>query len=444
MNKLIIIVIITFHSTMCFSQNLKNKISTLCDSTITKSSSNDRGEVGTYKNKFIWTGTGQAFVPNFIMLDALTRNIIPHESKQFQEYDYNFITEENIDKFIDEFMYEHGFNGIHLPVFGQWFHIGDNIVTEMDSIPDPKTFDKLTMIIKKVYQAGGSTYVWVWGDHQRRWTSKSTKDGIMGKQEQVVMDMIAEKLGPLNGWFMGYGFDLWEWVTEEDLKKWHDYMWSKPGWNHLLGARAGRLGKFPKSHMGGPITDNILNQIYEGLDFSDYELFQPSYEDLVKTINTRPMKPSLSGDRYRVRNNPPSPYQWKDYTEDMTRRGLWHHTMAGGIGAIWGNMDTSVYSNKDELKCFSVFWNEKNRFRKDMIIDNQITNGYCLRVLDNLYVFYKEDTNRIEYRFSGKAKKVFAVDTKKKYQEIDLGTKTSGDYVFDAPYVSDWAIAVEN
>lgn len=413
-------------------------------SNVSKSSTNDRGEVGTYKNKFIWTGTDQAFVPNYIMIDALFRNIIPQKSKQFQEYDYSLITEEHIDKFINEFMHGHGFNGIHLPVFGQWFHIGDNVVTEKDSIPDPKTFDKLAMIIKKVYQAGGSTYLWVWGDHQRRWTSKSTKDGVMGKQEQAVMDMIAEKLGPLKGWFMGYGFDLWEWVTEEDLKKWHDYMWSKPGWNHLLGARSGRLGTFSNGHMGAPVSNKILNQIYEGLDFSDYELFRPSYEDLIKTINTRPTKPSLAGDRYRVRNSPPSPYPWKDYSEDMTRRGLWYHTMAGGIGAIWGNMDsTGVYSNKDELKCFSVFWNDNNRFRKDMIVDNEITNGYCLRDADNYYVFYKENTNKIEYGFSGKAKKVIAVDTKKKYEEINLGTKKSGNHVFNAPYVSDWAIAVE-
>ena len=90
-------------------------------------------------------------------------------------------------------------------------------MTEKDSIPDPKTFDKLAMIIKKVYQAGRSTYLWVWGDHQRRWTSKAPKTeswatgaGCNGYDSR--------KLGPLKGWFMGYGFDLWEWVTEEDLK----------------------------------------------------------------------------------------------------------------------------------------------------------------------------------------------------------------------------------
>jgi len=35
---------------------------------------NERSEVGTYKNKFIWTGTGQAFVPNYILWGVSERN----------------------------------------------------------------------------------------------------------------------------------------------------------------------------------------------------------------------------------------------------------------------------------------------------------------------------------------------------------------------------------
>jgi len=36
-----------------------------------------------------------------------------------------------------------------------------------------------------------------------------------------------------------------------------------------------------------------------------------------------------------------------------------------------------------------------------------------------------------------------AVDTKKTYKEIDLEFKDKGNYEFNAPYESDWAIAVE-
>src|SRR3989337_3033358 len=74
--------------------------------------SKDRGEVGTYHNKFIWTGTRQAFVPNYIMIDVLSGNL-------------SEINEENLDAFIDEFIHGHGFTGVHVGVAGQWFHIGN-------------------------------------------------------------------------------------------------------------------------------------------------------------------------------------------------------------------------------------------------------------------------------------------------------------------------------
>ncbi len=59
-------------------------------------------------------------------------------------------------------------------------------------------------------------------------------------------------------------------------------------------------------------------------------------------------------------------------------------------------------------------------------------------------VHYKEDTDNIEFRFAGKPKKVIAVDTRKSYREIELGVKNHGKHTFEAPYVSDWAIAAEN
>lgn len=374
----------------------------------------NRGEVSTYKQKFIWSGTMEAFVPNYLMIDMLTS-------------DLSEITEGILDEFIAEFMGKHGFNGLHVPVYGQWFHIGEKKITRDDSIPDPRTFEKLKMIITKVYDAGGCTHLWAWGDAQRNQTARSTVHGIMGKEEKKVMDMICEELGPLRGWTMGYGFDLFEWVTEEELDEWHNYMWSKPGWDHLLGARSFK---------------NKLEPISEKMDYISYEYHKPWYDELVTMIDTRPEKPSFSEDRYRIRH--PSKYPEKDYDADETRRGLWHHTMAGGVAAIWGNLDgDGVYPNKEALKCFFTFWNNKKRFRKDMERDKSQTDGYCLREKDNYYVFYKENTSSVKYGFTGKPKKVIAVDTRKAYEEISLGKKKAGTYTFTAPYKSDWALAVE-
>ncbi|MFW5645527.1 MAG: hypothetical protein ACOCZL_06405 [Bacteroidota bacterium] len=133
---------------------------------------------------------------------------------------------------------------------------------------------------------------------------------------------------------MGYGFDLWEWVSEEELDAWYDYMWSKKGWNHLLGARSQK---------------NELEQISEKMDYSSYEYHKPWYDDLVVMIDTHPEKPSFSEDRYRIRH--PGKYHERDYDEEETRRGLWHHAMAGGVAAIWGNLEEDgVYSNKVQFK----------------------------------------------------------------------------------------------
>jgi hypothetical protein len=377
-------------------------------------SAQDRGEVGILNNKFAWTGTGEVFVPNLIMIDVLAKPL--HE-----------ITTDDIDYLIEEFMQGHGFNGVHVPVFGRWFHLEKEKVTEADSLPDPATFDLLKMIVNKVYQAGGCTYIWMWGDAERGFTAKSTTGGIMGEQERVLLDHISDKLGPEKGWMLGYGFDLWEWVGEEELRAWHDYLWAKPGWNHLLGARASK---------------NELDQIYEGLDFSDYEFHKPWYDDLIAMIDARPEKPTLSGDRYRVRWDPPSKWPEKDYDEEETRRGLWHHALAGGIGAIWGKLDDNrTYTNKAQLKCFSIFWEEHGRFHADMKADSGFTDGLGISGA-KLKVAYKENASKILFSLTSDAAKVVAVDTKKPYKELYVGEKNSGDHVFEAPYPSDWVLAI--
>jgi len=380
-----------------------------------------RGYITHSNQKYIWSKTGQAFVPNYVMID-----MIANQREKGKSNDLSLIAENEMDAFIDKFFVEHGFNGIHIPVYGQWFHIGDNKVKPNDIEIDHKTFDQLKMIITKVYEAGGCTHIWLWGDAQREQTSKSLKGGIMGAEEKYLLNEIHTQLNPLKGWTMGYGFDLWEWVDEYQLKAWHDYLWQKDDWKHLLGARASK---------------NKLNQICEGLDYSSYEFHKPSYNELRTMINKRPSKPSFSEDRYRIRT--PSKYPKKDYNEEETLKGLWYHTMAGGVAAIWGNLDeTGEYKNKDALKCFSIFWNDKNRFKKDMVVDTTLSKAYCLTDY-SCYVFYQEDAGVIDYSFKGKKKKVIAVDTKKKYHEIDLGKLKGGKQQFTAPYQSDWAIWIE-
>jgi len=177
------------------------------------------------------------------------------------------------------------------------------------------------------------------------------------------------------------------------------------------------------------------------MDYSSYEYHMPWYPVLRQMKEKRPDKPTFSEDRYRIRTE--SKYPEKDYNEDQTRRGLWHHTMAEGIAAIWGNLDgTGEYGNKNAIKCFFIFWNDNKRFKKDMVADSTLSDAYCLTDY-SCFAFYKESAEKIKYSFTGKRKKVIAIDTSKEYQEVFIGKQKGGTYEFIAPYRSDWAIWIE-
>jgi hypothetical protein len=207
-------------------------------------------------------------------------------------------------------------------------------------------------------------------------------------------------------------------------------MHSHLGWFHFLGGRA-----------------PDLTQICDGLDYSSYQQHRPDYNIYVKAITQYPNKPTFLEDRFRVRKNV---YPDKDYDFEMTHRGLWHSTMAGGAANIWGNLlnprpdgVSHPYPNKEQIKTWSLFW--QDRFKKEMICDNSITDGVCLKVPGRLLTFYKENSDSIKINLSELKNKfdAVAVDTRKKYKELRLSHfSAKPEQVFKAPYKSDWVIAI--
>jgi len=76
---------------------------------------------------------------------------------------------------------------------------------------------------------------------------------------------------------------------------------------------------------------------------------------------------------------------------------------------------------------------------------NDLTDGYCLAMPDDgRCVFYKEDTQTITMDFSKArgAQPAVAVDTAKRYHEIDIGPLDPRKHTWKAPHESDWAIAI--
>ena len=375
------------------------------------------GFITNYGSKWGRLGIDEAFVPQYVM---------------YCDPDEFHRRPDRIDADIREFFVGHGFNGFHIAVLCRWFDLEKtraNEITSADPNPDPRTFEALELLLSKVHAAGGVLHIWAWGDEQRRMTPK--RWGINGKVDRRLQRYICARLGHLPGWSMGYGFDLQEWVAEKDLKLWHEYMHKHLGWPHYLGGRAPGL-----------------TQIYTGLDYSSYQQHRPDYDMYVKAIEQYPDKPTFYEDRFRVRKNV---YPDKDYDFDMTRRGLWHSTMAGGAANIWGNLldprpdgVSHPYPNKHQIHTWSKFW--KSRFKKQMLRDNSITDGFCLKIRGKLLVFYKEDTDSVKMNlgeFQGSFRAV-AVDTKSAYKEIEItDLKPDTGQLFKAPARSDWAIAVE-
>ncbi|MFQ6034385.1 MAG: DUF5060 domain-containing protein [Sedimentisphaerales bacterium] len=375
------------------------------------------GFLTNYAGKWGRLGTNQAFLPQYVM----------YASPQVF-----YRNPARIDTDIRQFFDGHGFNGFHIWVACRWFDLDKTRSTDIASSepnPDLRTFEAIELLLRKVYKAGGVVHIWAWGDEQRRMTPQ--RWGLNGTVDRRLQRYICARLGALAGWSMGYGWDLQEWVEKEDLRKWHEYMHRHLGWFHFLGGRSPRL-----------------TQIYDGLDYSSYQQHRPDYDIYVKAIEQYPDKPTFFEDRFRVRKDV---YPDKDYDFEMTRRGLWHSTMAGGAANIWGNLlqprpdgMSHPYPNKQQLLSWSRFW--RNRFKKQMVRDNRLTDGFCLKVPGRLLIFYKEQTDSVQMDLSeldGPVQAV-AVDTLRRYKELPVrGLRSQPGQLFKAAYRSDWAIAVE-
>jgi len=396
---------------------------------------NAQGFLKNYDNKWGWEGTQMAFVPQLVMWDYIAGGNSP-------TIFYNH--PELVDAKIDEFLDKHGFNGFHLPVIGgRWFDLdatSDRVEQEMTD-PDPRTFEALELLITKTHETGGLVHIWSWGDHQRSQTPRSLAGGIGGEVDRRLQRYIAARLGPIPGWSMGYGFDLDEWVKARQLRTWRDTMHRHMGWHHFLGGRP-----------AGPnqgidhAADARWNQ---GLDFSSYEHHRPTYEVYQAALRATPGQPVFSEDRFRIRTGG---YPEKDYSAELTRRGLYHSTMAGGIANIWGiDPELSrggVYPNRDQIKTYTVFFHDRRRFLPDMAPADQLSEDTDTRVLVSAgarsLVLYREAHGGIQVDLRGMENPLpgVAIDTKKAYQEVELGNLPPEAQMIRLPAISDWVVAI--
>jgi hypothetical protein len=393
------------------------------------------GFLKSFDGKWGWDGSETAFVPQLVMWDYIAgdgnpRNV--HKDPQL------------VDRLIEQFIDGHGFTGFHISVIGgRWFDLDaatDRVESAMTE-PDSRTFEALEMLIVKTHAAGGMVHLWPWGDHQRAQTPRSLKGGIGGMIDLRLQRYIAARLGPIPGWSMGYGFDLDEWATADEVRSWHDTMHQFSGWPHLLGARP----EGP-NHGSNHSDDATWSR---GLDYSSYEHHRPTYEVYLAAIRAAPDQPVMSEDRFRIREGR---YPEKDYSPELLRRGLYNSTMAGGVANIWGiHPDLGpkgVFPNKNHINTYSIFFNHNGRFLADMEPAPELSLDGKTRVLlspaAQSLVLYGEDTRSVRVDLGGRsgAMPAVAINTRKSYSETLLGDLQPNAQTIQLPEVSDWVVAV--
>ena len=391
-----------------------------------------RGELTHFGNQWGWSGTGEAFVPQLVMYATP-----PHF----------YANPARIDRDIDTFLVGHGFNGFHVFLSCRWFDIEEEDCRRIegdDPELDPRVFEALKLLIRKTHEAGGMVHLWMWGDEQRGQTPSARRDwgGLGGPVARKVEREIALRLGPLPGWSLGYGFDLDEWVSVEEIRNVRNRIQDLLPRFHFLGGR-------PAGPNHG-MDHGAYRRWNRGLDYASYEHHRPSYAVYVSALEANPNKPVLSEDRFRVLANPDS----KHYSLEDVRRGLWHSTLAGGVGNIWGylleggshDLGSAPFPNREAIRTHFEFI--RDRFAEGMkrcrpSRSRPAEAALCLAREPHL-LLYKEATSRVELPLEGleAPEPAIAVDTLRTYREIDIGTLQPGGGVWEAPYESDWALAV--
>ncbi len=315
----------------------------------------------------------------------------------------------------------HGCNGVFFHVIHQWLKAHALGHDDHDRVnPDLETFAALDTLITAAHRRGLYVHLWAWGDSGRKWTPDGLPGGINGEVDRRIQRYIAARLGPLPGWVMGYGFDLTEWTSEQDLKQWAGYLHARIGWPHMLWGR-------------DRYNDELDAKSYPGYSVR-------SYEEIVEDMSSDTSRPHLYEERHTYLRN-------EQLSQEGTRRFMWHQTLAGGMMGFWGHYPGSKYRGPypepQQFRCHREFW--QGRFLLQMHRAKGLTDGCGLATPGGKhFVFYREATGHMEMDLSEAAGPLpaIAVDTTKAYREIDIGPLAPRKHTWKAPRTSDWAIAV--
>jgi hypothetical protein len=348
----------------------------------------------------------------------------------------------------------YGFNSVFVGVWHQWFALGTSRSDRHDSVdPDRATFRVLEVLCSLAHQRGMFVHIWQWGDEQRLWSPlgiaadgdvAGDSGGVNGVADRRLQRYIAARLGPLPNWVLGYGFDLYEWADEDQVRSWAEYLSQRLARPHLLTAIEQRRSARSLFDLG----DTTLGLVSDAAA-AEAALAAggpPSaavYDAAVNALQAANGKPVIFENRFLYERQ-------GVWTMDETRRSLWALTMAGGVAAIWGvDWDLqSVFSDPEQLLTFRAFW----AGRLDGELRSSVQADGSLRLVSaagDRGVIYAEAADTIAVPALPPGTSVSAVDTLVAYTSVPVTLSEPGPgepsapFAWRAPHRSDWALALD-
>jgi hypothetical protein len=328
---------------------------------------------------------------------------------------------------------DNGLDAIFLQMNAQWFEANVSDANDLRSTnPDTTTFLALEQLITEAHAAGVQVVIWAWGDDARKWTPNfAPLDGQNGSADRRLQRYIAARLGPLPGWSMGYGFDLEEWASEAELQSWADSLHAQMGWDHLLWGRRRRNAD--------------LNAVSNDLR-PDGNPADEFYQMAVAELNNSGGRPVIFERRFGYLRD-------GVWTAGRTRRAMWQFTMAGGAAGWFGfRAGSSItapgpYPNPEQLQTHDAFWEDRllvNMARHNELAPDDLAWALATPDLDHIVV-YAQSTDHIALNLEaiGAPLTAVAIDAKGAYLEIQVGQFQPSTTHWDAPYTSDWALAID-
>ncbi|MBS3734780.1 MAG: DUF5060 domain-containing protein, partial [Phycisphaerae bacterium] len=284
--------------------------------------------------------------------------------------------------------------------------------------PDLTVFRMLDNHIQDVHNRGLALDIRMWGDSAHGWSAASLPGGINGTEDKRLQKYIADRLGALPGWGLSYAYDLEEFMSESSVDEWADHMYDNLAFPHLIWAR--------RFYSDSSVT--VASNDDRPSDAND------CYNDAISRFNE-----SANKNRPVLFERNFGDGRWSD---ERVRRGMWAFAMAGGAGAHY------VDVTGPDIDTFGEFWNGHERLLLDMEPNNGMSGDSNTWVLyspsEGSVVAYRPDADSVQLDLSGLGGTPtgVAVDTKKDYEEIDLGSLVAGAQTINLPYASEWALHI--